>query len=606
MSPLARRLPNTLKNFSPGVLLLLIVLFLLPLALTAYPFYIHILIMLCFYAALASAWNIIGGYAGQLSLGHSAFYGIGAYTSAILAMRYGISPWIGMLAGGALAAVAAAGIGYPCFRLRGPFFALSTLALAEVLRIIANYWKSLTEGPDGITVPLNFGFWNFVFRGKMAYAYIALIMALVIIFVSRAIYHSKFGRYLVAIRENEDAAEASGINVSRYKLRAMVVSGFFTGICGVFSAQYALYIEPDNEFSLGFSVLIALIAIFGGAGSLVGPILGAVVLIPIQEVLRAWLGGGYHGLHSFIFGTLLVVIVLFLPRGIVEWARKALQIFPRFLGKTQPEVRALPVPPKDRFLDWSWVTPTPNPTESILLKTDGLTKHFGGLVAVKNVNFEIKKGEILGLIGPNGAGKSTIFNLISAVYAADEGGIYFKNENIIGVKKPHQVALRGIGRTFQIVKPFSNITVLENVMTGAFARVATAEEARQDALQVLEFLSLTDKKDSLARSLTISDRKRLELARALATRPELLLLDEVMAGLTPTEIEEIVGILRVIRQKGVTLLVIEHVMSAIMTLSDRIMILHHGEKIAEGPPREIASNKVVIKAYLGEEYVIPA
>jgi branched-chain amino acid transport system permease protein len=606
MRTLPKQFENTVKDLSPGVLLLLVVLFLLPFAMTAFPFYIHIFIMLCFYAALASAWNIIGGYAGQLSLGHSAFYGIGAYTSAILAMRYGLSPWIGMLAGGALAAVAAAGIGYPCFRLRGPFFTLSTLAFGEVLRIIANYWKSLTEGPDGITVALNFGFWNFVFKSKISYAYISLVLALLIVLVSRSIYKSKFGHYLVALREDEEAAEASGINVSKYKLRAMVVSGFLTGICGVFSAQYALYIEPDNEFSLGFSVLIALIAIFGGAGSVSGPILGAIVLIPIQEVLRAWLGGAYHGLHSFIFGTLLVIIVIFLPRGIVEWARKSLEIFPRFLGKPQSEIRALPVSTQNRFLDWSWVTPTANPTESILLKTNGLAKRFGGLVAVKNVNFEIKKGEILGLIGPNGAGKSTIFNLISAVYQADQGHIFFKNENIMGIKKPHQIALRGIGRTFQLVKPFTNITVLENIMTGAFARVETSEEARADALQVSEFLGLTDKKDSLARSLTISDRKRLELARALATRPELLLLDEVMSGLTPKEIENFVNILREIRKKGVTILVIEHVMSAIMTLSDRIMILHHGEKIAEGPPKEIASNEVVIKAYLGEEYVIPS
>jgi len=602
MSNPIQRTSGSNKN----LFLLLIGLALLPLAMQSFPFYLHIFIMLCFYSALASAWNIIGGFAGQLSLGHSAFYGVGAYTSAILAMRYGVSPWIGMVAGGALAAVAAAAIGYPCFRLRGPFFTLSTLAFGEVLRIIANYWKGLTEGPDGITVPLKFGFWEFVFKSKLAYAYIALGLTLLVVFVSLAIYRSKFGQYLIALREDEDSAEAAGIDVSRYKLRAMVVSGFFTGILGVFSAQYSLYIEPDNEFSMGLSVLIALIAIFGGAGSIMGPILGALVLIPIQEGLRAFLGGSYHGLHSFIFGTLLVIIVIYMPRGIVEWARKIAARLPRVFVKT-PASAVLPAASAgNRFSDWKWVSPVDGATESVLLKTTGLTKRFGGLVAVKDVDIEIRRGEIMGLIGPNGAGKSTVFNLISSVYSADSGDITFKGESLVGIGKPHRVALRGIGRTFQIVKPFSNITVLENVMTSAYARVHSAAEARSDALQILELLSLADKKDSLARSLTLSNRKRLELARALAIRPELLLLDEVMAGLNHTEIEEFLRSLREIRRRGVTMLVIEHVMAAVMNLSDRLVILHHGQKIAEGPPREMASDATVIKAYLGEEYVIPA
>lgn len=239
----------------------------------------------------------------------------------------------------------------------------------------------------------------------------------------------------------------------------------------------------------------------------------------------------------------------------------------------------------------------------MMLKVEGLTKEFGGLRAIDNLSLEIKAGGIMGLIGPNGAGKSTAFNCIAGVYAPTAGQIFFTGENISG-KKPWDLCKKGLARTFQIVKPFASKTVLYNVTVGSFATCKLRSEAEDKAMAVLKFLNLDDKKDILAGTLTIADRKRLEVARALATEPKLLLLDEVMAGLRPSEVDEVVEMIRKIRDSGVTILLIEHIMRAIMALSDRIVVIQFGKKISEGTPEQVANDPNVIKAYLGDDYVV--
>ncbi len=241
-------------------------------------------------------------------------------------------------------------------------------------------------------------------------------------------------------------------------------------------------------------------------------------------------------------------------------------------------------------------------SEPLLLCT-GATKAFGGLVAVNGATIKLDEGEILGLIGPNGAGKTTLFNIISGEIPPDEGSIHFNGGDITGLK-PHVIAQKGLVRTFQIAKPFAKLSVVENVMVGAFINTSSVEQADQHAREVIEFVGLSSHADQPASNLTTASRKKLELARALATRPKLLLLDEVMAGLTPAESASMVELLQGIREQGVTQLVIEHVMQAIMTLSDRIAVLHHGELIATGPPKQVVSDTSVIEAYLGEEFEI--
>jgi len=238
----------------------------------------------------------------------------------------------------------------------------------------------------------------------------------------------------------------------------------------------------------------------------------------------------------------------------------------------------------------------------MLLEVKGLTKHFAGLVAVMDIDLNVQKGEILGLIGPNGAGKTTIFSVISGFLKPTKGSVFFNGQNITGLSPP-KICHLGVTRTFQLVKPLAQLTVLENVMVGVFSKVVNAEEAKKQAMEVLEFTGQLSQKDAKAGSLPQGDRKRLEISRALATQPDLLLLDECMAGLNPHEISEAIELIRKIRKKGVTLIVIEHVMKAIMSISDQIVVINHGEKIMEGTPEQVVNDQEVIKAYLGEDYV---
>ncbi len=284
-------------------------------------FVLHLLIMVFTSIALGLAWNIIGGYGGQLSFGHAAFYGIGAYTSTLLFTHFGLTPWLGMIVGGLAAVVASLILGIPCFRLRGTYFTLATIAFAEVLRIMAVYFKELTGGSIGIVLQFKGSFWNLMFRNREPFAYIALGFMALAYYLSVWIENSRLGYYLTALKENEDGARALGINTYRSKLAALMISAFLTAVIGSFFAQYLTFIEPESEFSLGLSIAISLPVMIGGIGTAIGPVIGAFIITPLQELLRIYISGEYQGLQSIIYGVVLVLVVIYIPQGIHKWAR---------------------------------------------------------------------------------------------------------------------------------------------------------------------------------------------------------------------------------------------------------------------------------------------
>jgi branched-chain amino acid transport system permease protein len=290
------------------------------------PFYVHIAVMMAVFAVLGEAWNIIGGYGGQLSLGHAAFFGTGAYVSTLLVNAYGISPWITLWLGGLAALLLSVPVGIICFRLQGPYFAIASIGLAEALRLLVLHFRDITNGAQGLTVPFKGNApWLLQFDSKFPYYYLALVMAVGVVLIVRRMERSRLGHYLVAIGQNQDAAEALGINSSRAKAKALALSAFLTGVAGVFYAQYTYVIHPDSVFGLGLSIQIALVAIVGGVGTVLGPVLGAVIMEFFIQFTQIAFAGQYPGLELMVYGGLLVTVILWRPRGVIPWFARLYQ-----------------------------------------------------------------------------------------------------------------------------------------------------------------------------------------------------------------------------------------------------------------------------------------
>jgi branched-chain amino acid transport system permease protein len=577
--------------------------------LSDHAYWIQIYIWILFFAMCATAWNIIGGFAGQYSFGHAAFLGIGAYTSTLLYLNLGISPWLGMIGGGIVAALAGAVISYPCFRLRGAFFSLATIAFAEMLRVGGELTDSVfgvfINGARGLVIPpVGDSLSAFQFRDKKSYAYIIYGLLLLTLAVAFAVKHSRLGYYLTAIGDDEDAVKSLGIDTARVKLVALLASAFLTALAGSFYAQSVLFITPTRTVSLDLSVQMVIMAVLGGLGSVFGPLLGAIILVPVGELTRAALGGStIQGAHLIVYGALLMLVVRFAPRGIEGPARHGCR---RLVGRIahalhgpaalRPAAINAPImqlPEGSGALGMQAAAGQAQP-----LSLSNVTMSFGGAVGVRQVTMEVGPGEVVGLIGPNGSGKTTIFNLVTGFLAPQSGSIHFAGRSIVGLP-PHRINLLGIARTFQIVRPFISMTVTENVMVAALPRCATLSAARAEAQRCLMFVGLSHRLDTIADGLSTGERKRLELARSLATRPRLLLMDEVMGGLDQRSLPGMVQLVRRIRLEGISLLIIEHNLKVITDVTERLVMLHLGEKIQDGPPLDVVSNPMVIDIYVG-------
>ena len=594
-----------LNKFIINFIMIFLILFFLPFFLRSYPFIVNILFIVYIYAVLTSAWNILGGYVGPFSVGHSIFFGIGAYTVTIAYVRFGLSPWVGMLLSVLVVLVFTLTIGQLILRLHMHFFALSTIAILILFNNVAAHWIGLTGGVVGISIPFKPGIQNLTFRSDLPYIYITLILMVITLLVIYKIMNSKTGFYFLAIREDENVANALGINVHLYKTIALSISAIFTALGGVIFVMQSGHLTPTFAFSLDRSMDIVIFSVIGGMGTLFGPILGAFIILPLTQYFRFLFGGKVIGLHYIIYGIVLIAVVLKMPKGIISLSlpsnRKKLNLHKminedKIIRSTRTANNLI------KITNNNPARTAENIEDSIILETKDLTKTFKGLVALKDVSLKIKKGEIFGLIGPNGAGKTTLFNLINGFLKPDYGEVVFCGQNITG-NRPYQIYKKSIGRTFQQVKPLRDLTTLENIMIGAFVNCKSTKQAVDKALKIIDLIDLKEKRNQLASTLNIFEQKKLELGRAIAGEPKLMMIDEIMGGLNPNETSIMCNLLKQIVNDGATLFLIEHKMEVIMNISDKILVIDHGVQIFFGTPKEASRDKLTIEAYLGKRKI---
>jgi branched-chain amino acid transport system permease protein len=552
-------------------------------------YYQLMLTLVPIWAVMGLSWNLLSGYTGLVSFGHAAFFGLGAYTVTIGLVAYDLTPWLGIPFGMVVGAVAGLVIGYPTFRLRGHYFALSMLAYPMALLYVFQ-WLGYQE----VSLPMKREHAAFYMQFADYRVYIVLAVALLVValVVSLAVERSRFGMSLVAIKQNEPAAEAAGIDTLAWKLRAIMVSAAIAGAAGGLYAVVLLVVTPDSVFGMLTSAQALIVTLFGGVGTLWGPLIGAAVLIPLSETLQARLGDVIPGIQGVVYGVAIILVILLAPEGIYWRLRDR---FDRPLAATPP----LPAPAAAAAF-CSQAKPPPQ-SDKPILTVQGLSKSFGGLRAVADVSFTVREGEILGIIGPNGAGKTTLFNLLNGFLDRDSGTVTLAGHDLSGLK-PNRICRLGVGRTFQVVRAFARMSVIDNVVVGAYAANTTDHAARAAAHAALEQVGLTPRAEAVAGALTNKELRLMELARALAGRPRLLLMDEPLAGLSRQDIDDMLDVIRALKSRGVTIVIIEHTMKAMVELAERFVVLDHGAILATGKPDEVTANREVIEAYLGKRW----
>lgn len=564
-------------------------------------FYLKVLFLVGVNYLAAAGLNVLVGYTGQKSLGHAGLFAVGAYTAALLTARAGWNPWAAFAAAGAVAGLFGVVIALPALRVKGPALAMVTIGFGVVVEKVVSEWQDVFAGQQGI-----YGVLPLTVNGQMLDARQWVWMVLALCLVTHLMLHSllrgKFGRAFMAVNTAEVAAESVGVSVYKFKVLAFVISAVTCGFAGALIAQQNQYINSDF-ITFNLSIFILLIVLFGGR-SVYGPLLGALVLTLLDAFLARW-----PGVQHFTYGALLLFALYVMPDGLSGALSK---LFRRAGPATRDtDTAALPAiePLQTRARRHAL------PPGQVMLQTRGLYKAYGGVVPTNHVDIDIQTGHVHSLIGPNGAGKTTLLNILSGIVPPDKGSILFGGQSIVG-KPVYRICTLGLGRTFQNLKLFADMSVIDNVKVGLHQHIrsgfwsyllglprASRDEAlaTAEALQILEFLGLQGKAHQLAGSLPYGVQRRVELARALATRPQLLLLDEPAAGLNPQETAELVDVIRNIRNLGITVLLIEHHMDLVMAISDHVIVLDYGEKIAEGAPTAVQNNPRVIAAYLGTE-----
>ena len=560
--------------------------YLVVIALTYNSYYQLMLTLVPIWAVMGLSWNVLSGYSGLVSFGQAVFFGLGAYTVTLLFKEAGVTPWIGIPIAAAVGSIAGLLIGFITFRLTGHYFALAMLAYPLAMLHVFQ-WAGLQEVslPFERENPLAY----MQFADQRWYAVVALALMIVAMLISVAIERSRFGLSLLSIKQNELAAEAAGIDSVAWKLRAIAVSGGMAGGIGGLYAVVLLVVTPDTVFGLHASAQALVVTMFGGVGTVWGPVIGALVLIPLAETLHAELASKLPGIQGVVYGIAIIVVIVTMPHGFV-WA-----VRDRWRKKT-PVVTWEALPPR---------TAAPlvahAPSDDIILQIRNLSRSFGGVKALSNIDIAVRRGEILGIIGPNGAGKTTLFNVLNGIFPPSDGMLLFDGRDLAGLR-PSGICALGIGRTFQVVRPFPRMTLLENVVIGAFVRSPQRDEALAIAREVIARVDLGGLEQKPSGELTNYQLRLMELARALAGEPALLLLDEPFAGLASKEIDTFMNIIRGIRAPGTTIVIIEHTMQAMVKLVDRFVVLDHGVVIAEGKPQDVIKDRTVIKAYLGENW----